>query len=285
MNNNKIGCLGWIVVLLFLAPIIELIINFWYVLVAGVIIYLVWDYWDKRKAREAMDQQTTTISPPDPPKPKEIVKPSYLPQVINYQDVLDYVDLEPPIMKIEGNKYINSWTGNITASPKSMDETIYRIKQFGHQKKTFEVLFDKSKFNHAEALHEYYEVISTPFYEGGLLAYQRGDFDKAEIWWIKVFDVLPFRISERLRAMYRKQHRYKDVVDMYRRALKIGKDKLSAAQEDRMVKEKNKAGEVLLNHLNDDQSRGIATLSSLADNRFVEELKGLSRPDTDDVKS
>lgn len=147
--------------------------------------------------------------------------------------------------------------------------------RFGHQEKIFEHLADLAKHTSIEVIRQYLSVIATPYYEGAMLAYKRGNLDKAEMWWLKVFDIQPVSVSHRLAILYRKQHRYKDLVDMYIKALKYAQTSyiyLNTTQENSLLDEKNKAGELLLKNLNNDQSKGFRRYSSLVDQRFIKEL-------------
>ena len=75
--------------------------------------------------------------------------------------------------------------------------------------------------------------------------------------------------------MYRKQHRYQDVVDMYSRAINECKNsprKIRDSFYQNMVHEFIKAGNKALQYKNVDKSQGIQNYDSPADMQFAASL-------------
>lgn len=283
MKNNNAGCLGQIIGLFILLWLLCLIIDYWYIIaiIIGVIVLFWWLGSRRTKAYQKRYPTSNSANIKTATKPQNIVQP-YIPQPIKYDDIKEYAKNEPPIMKMEGNKYINSWTGHKCASPKALAITKDKLDNFGHQKLTYEHLVKLSVDDPEKAVKQYLLTISSPYYDGGMLAYQRGDLDKAELWFSQILDSLPVQASQRLAIIFKRSKRYKDMVDVYRKALDYCQNNYitsTTTQYNDLVTRKNKAGNLLINHLNDDQSEGIKQFPTLIDFKFIKELQHTSKPD------
>lgn len=274
--------IGWLIAIIFIAALAALayalLVKFWWlILIVGV-----WYFWKQHKDNHAVSNKKVISQPEHKtvqpinrhPKKKNV----YLPKPVKAQDVLDYLKVLPSPMILEGGKSINTRTGNPMASKKAIDLSIQRVKGLGdHQQLTFRHLVDVSEYDRVEATRDYLGVISARYYDGAMLAYQCGDWVLAEKWWLSIIDVLPYECSKRLAILYRKQHRYKDVSDMYAVAINDSKKPyihLRPGKDQDMVSAFIKASEKYLDKKDMDNSKGVKTYPSLIDLKFVDELVG-----------
>lgn len=277
--------IGWLIAIIFIAALAalayELLVKFWWlILIVGVVLY----FWKKNK-KKLQQNHSKIEKKPNSSKaapsiglkiaknPKALnVK---LPSPVNYDDVMYYLNNGPSIMTLEHGNHINSRTGNPVLSAQSIEQTKEKIQRFGHQQKTFRHLANLSLIDPQQALKQYCDTVATPFFEGGLLAYQQGDYDLAEEWWLSVIDLMPFEASRRLATLYRKQHRFKDISDMYAIAINDA-DKayihLRPKQSEQMVAKFVSASQKALAKKKTDKSKGVKTYPSLIDLKFVDEL-------------
>ncbi|KRM81369.1 hypothetical protein FC35_GL000149 [Limosilactobacillus coleohominis DSM 14060] len=110
----------------------------------------------------------------------------------------------------------------------------------------------------------------------GEVAYKQGDWDIAEKWWLSVLDIRPTNVTHKLEIMYRKQKRYKDIVDMYSLAAKHAAyyAKLTGQNMTKeIVSSRNLAGEELLNNLENDKSRGVIEYPTMINKKFINRLQ------------
>lgn len=179
-------------------------------------------------------------------------------------EIISYLNQKPEIIEQNG-KEINKNTGYKTAKQSSIAASEYDLREVINWGR-------KDDFYSAD---DYFTSIYLPYYYAGILAYKRGNWDKAEAWWLSVLNLKPEVVSQKLAILYRKQHRYKDVVDMYILALKYANNSLLNMRKDyyeRLVNDKDKAGELLLKHLNNDKSLGLKSYPNRADMEFAEKL-------------
>lgn len=281
--------LGWLIAIIWIAAIVAVgytfVVKFWWlILIVAVAFY----FWKKRKNKKAPQQNSTKINQkPDSSKvePAKALKTDEtkeirnvkLPAPVNYDDVMYYLNNGPNIMTIEGGKHINATNGNPVLSANAIEQTKEKIQRFGHQTATYRHLVDLSLINPQEAVRQYFEVVATPYFEGGLLAYECGDWVLAEKWWLSIIDVHPYECSKRLAILYRKQHRYKDISDMYAVAINDSKKPyihLRPGQDQDMVSAFMKASEKYLDKKDMDNSKGVKTYPSLIDMKFIDVLNG-----------
>lgn len=171
-------------------------------------------------------------------------------------------------MTLEHGKHINSQTGNPVLSARSIEQTKEKIQRFSHQQKTFRHLANLSLIDPQKAVKQYCNTVATPFFEGSLLAYQQGDYDLAEEWWLSVLDLQPFEVSQKLATLYRKQHRYKDMSDMYAKAINVVEKspvKLNQEKHDKMMSSFMSASEKAVGQSMKDKSKGIKPYEIRAD--------------------
>ena len=265
-----------IIVLLLVAFVVAFIAKFWWLI---LIVVAVWYFWKQHKDNHAAlnkkvisQPEHKTVNNVKHPKKKNV----YLPKPVKAQDVLDYLKVLPSSMPLEDGKTINTRTGNPMASKKAIDLSISRVKGLGnHQQWTFRHLVDMANYDRVEATKEYLGVISARYYDGAMLAYQCGDWELAEKWWLLIIDLLPYECSKRLAILYRKQHRYKDVSDMYALAINDSKKPyihLRPGQDQDMVSAFMKASEKYLDKKDMDNSKGVKTYPSLIDMKFIDVL-------------
>lgn len=266
-----------IIVLLLVAFVVAFIAKFWWLI---LIVVAVWYFWKQHKDNHAASNKKVISQPEHKtvqpinryPKKKNV----YLPKPVKAQDVLDYLKVLPSPMILEGGKSINTRTGNPMASKKAIDLSIQRVKGLGdHQQWTFRHLVEVSEYDRVGATREYLDVISTRYYDGAMLAYQCGDWALAERWWLSIVDLLPYECSKRLAILYRKQHRYKDVSDMYAVAINDSEKPyihLRPGQDQKMVSAFMKASEKYLDKKDKDKSKGVKTYPSLIDMKFIDVL-------------
>lgn len=280
MKKSNIGLAGWIIIVILW--IMALVNRFWYVIVAIIALIAIILYF-KRKPQEAkhhnkLNSETTKhaqqANPSVTPQTNEHFH-DYIPDPHNYDEVFDYAKMEPPIMRLENHKYLNSWTHNYTSSPNSLMQTQNKIKPRNNWPFVFHHLLQLADINADEAIQQYLEVTATTYYEGALLAYKRGDLEKAEIWFLKVFDLLPIKVAKRLSIIYGKQHRYADIVHVYIQAIAYTDNWYIFTTDNDLAKlaeAKEKAKTRADKHTQDDQSKGFNTPISLIDRKFLNEL-------------
>lgn len=267
-----------IIVLLLVAFVVAFIAKFWWLI---LIVVAVWYFWKKHKANHAASNKKV-ISQPEHKTVDPVTRPNkknvYLPKPVKAQDVLDYLKVLPSPIILEGGKSINTRTGNPMVSKKAIDLSIQRVKGLGsHQQLTFRHLVEMTNYDRIGATREYLGVISARYYDGAMLAYQCGDWALAEKWWLSIIDLLPYECSKRLAILYRKQHRYKDVSDMYAVAINDSEKPyvhLRPGQDQKMVSSFMKSSEKYLAMKDKDKSKGVKTYPSLVDLRFVDVLNG-----------
>lgn len=267
-----------IIVLLLVAFVVAFIAKFWWLI---LIVVAVWYFWKQHKDNHAASNKKV-ISQPEHKTVNNVKHPKkknvYLPKPVKAQDVLDYLKVLPSSMPLEDGKTINTRTGNPMASKKAIDLSISRVKGLGnHQQWTFRHLVDMANYDRVEATKEYLGVISARYYDGAMLAYQCGDWELAEKWWLLIIDLLPYECSKRLAILYRKQHRYKDVSDMYALAINDSKKPyihLRPNQDQKMVSAFMKASEKYLDKKDKDKSKGVKTYPSIVDLKFIDVLNG-----------
>lgn len=277
--------IGWLIAIIFIAALAafayELLVKFWWlILIVGVVFY----FWKKNKKKPQQNHSkiekkpnSSKAAPSSGPKietnPKILnVKP---PSPVNYDDVMYYLNNGPSIMTLEHGKHINSQTGNPVLSARSIEQTKEKIQRFGHQQKTFRHLANSSLIDPQKAVKQYCDTVATPFFEGGLLAYQQGDYDLAEEWWLSVLDLQPFEVSQKLATLYRRQHRYMDMSDMYAKAINLVEKspvKLNQEKHDKMISSFMSASEKAVGQSKQDKLKGIKPYETRADTEFIHQL-------------
>lgn len=278
MKNNNIGCFGWAFLIFIALWMLGLFIEFWYIFVSIAILAVIIVWWKNKSTEQKPAKQKSNESIPTEVKPKlhtiDPYRNAYIPHP-NYDEIFEYVRMEPPIMRLENHKYLNSWTNNYTASPKSLLATQNKIHPNKDWTPVYKELLRLSKINSDEAIREYLEVLMVNYYEGGLLAYKRGDFDKAEQWFLQVLDVNPLLVSKRLAVLFNKEKRYSDVVYVYSRAIEFTNNwfiMISESNKSKLLEEYRKAQEKLAKLADKDCSKGITIPNSIIDHRFLNEL-------------
>lgn len=279
--------IGWLIAIIWITAIVAvgftLVEKFWWLILIVIAVYLLWRKYRKQPQQDKPKTEKKTNSSKVAPdnsskiaKNKEISNVK-LPNSVNYDDVMYYLNNKPSIMTLEHGKHINSQTGNPVLSARSIEQTKEKIQRFGHQQKTFRHLANLSLIDPQKAVKQYCNTVATPFFEGGLLAYQQGDYDLAEEWWLSVLDLQPFEVSQKLATLYRKQHRYKDMSDMYAVAINDSKKPyihLRPNHDQEMVSEFMKASEKYLDKKDKDKSKGVKTYPSIIDMKFIDVLNG-----------
>lgn len=278
MKNNNPGCLAYGIIILIVLFVIGLVIEYWYIVLALIIIAIAITWYKSSHKSNGATTVRASVKPSEtvttPTVEKHSVK-HYLPKLPSIDDIMDYTEKKPPVMAAEGHKFINTWTGHNCAAPQSIQQTYDQLKLFHFRDDTFKHLIDLARYNHQLAIQQYLETISTPYYEGGLLAYKRGDYDLAELWLAQSLPLQPVIASQRLAIIYRKECRYKDMTAAYINALKyVDKlpKKISISEITLLTNKREKAAHTLLGHLQDDESQGIPQPQHLQDDKFIEEL-------------
>lgn len=296
MKNKNIGCFGWIIIMIFLIWLIGLIIEYWKIFLLIMSLWIALIIFQNYQTSKSISSNKTHCSPSNQVKHSTEVnhvshqrsthnsgtKPSlshkYIPDPVNYDDVMHYLKKDPPVVIKDNGEYINGQTGKPMSNPQSIQQTCDKILHFDHQTDSFKHCLEiaHSK-NSQEAVNMYLAIISTPYYEGARLAYQRGDYKQAENFLLKIIDIQPLIVSNRLANIFRREHRYKDMVDIYRAVLNRAQRpfaivRLSSQNQQIIIEARNKAGELLISHLNNDQSKGFNTRSSIVDIKFIQEL-------------
>lgn len=138
------------------------------------------------------------------------------------------------------------------------------------------------KGNSKMAIDDYLLSIELPFNQAGILAYKQGDWDLAEKWWLSVLDIRPTNVLHRLKVMYHKQHRYKDVVELYKIAEPLVKNydfltgentyKIMFAKDAVFTEEKHKYN---------DQSLGVTLYPSKIDQDYLKLLQSVGQEVTE----
>ena len=175
-----------------------------------------------------------------------------------------YLKSEPKI-DLENGKRVNQRTGYPLSKQSVIESNQYGLRQLLHQPK-------RNDYIDAD---DYFIDVYLPYLYAGELAYKQGDWDKAEKWWLTALNLRPEVISKKLAIMYRKQHRYQDVVDMYSQAINECKNsprKIRDSFYQNMVHEFIKAGNKALQYKNVDKSQGIQNYDSPADMQFAASL-------------
>lgn len=250
MKNNNPGCLGWGIAIFALLWLLSLAITYWYLIVAVIVIYLIFyaiksrkeqpeqathipepkassskDHVSSNQARKSNHTDLKHIekkSVPSKPSPK---KKSY-PVHRDYKELYDYLAMSPKIVK-ENNKLVNKRTGCPLAKQSSIELSINQFRQLIALPKNN--YFEEAENDYGlfySAIHSYFSDTYIPYYYIGIIAYKRGDWDKAERWWLSILNLCPCSVSKKLAIMYRKQKRFNDVVILYTWALQLANEPL-----------------------------------------------------------
>lgn len=277
----------WIFVILFvlglIAVVIEFFVKFWWIL---LIIWVILYFWAKH--HKQVTTQTNTVSSEitqkassqvqvqKPTKPKN--ESNYFPKKIDYQEVLGYLNSLPFPMLLEDGKTINPRNGKPMPKQQVIEQVTRKIKRcINNQRPAFSHFISLSGYDRVEAARQYLLSVASPYYEGAMLAYKCCDWTLAERWWLSIIDLLPYESSKRLAILYRKQHRYKDVSDMYAVAINDSKKPyihLRPGQDQKMVSAFMKASEKYLAKKDKDKSKGVKTYPSIVDMKFIDVLNG-----------
>lgn len=199
-------------------------------------------------------------------------------QIKKYFDIYKY--LHHHVNSIpKNNKLINSSTGYPLAKKSSISRTRDELEQILSYPEEDYIEMAKYDSDEKTTIDMYLTSIYLPYYFAGILAYKQGDWNKAEKWWLSVLNLKPFIVSNKLAIMYRKQHRYQDVLTMYQNAIQFANEPLlsiSDGEYQQLADEMKKAGETAAKHQNIDKSTGVQSYSNKADMKFMMKLKELS---------
>lgn len=277
--------IGWIfailIVLGLIACVIEFFIKFWWLLLIVLVICYFWAKNHKQpKPASSKTEPQEKNNPPitNQPVAKTKIKNVYLPKRLDYQEVLGYLNSLPFPMLLEDGKIINPRNGKPMPKQQNIERSTSKIKKcINNQRFAFKHFVDLSRYDRTEATRQYLLSLSSPYYEGAMLAYKCNDFLLAEKWQLSIIDLLPYEVSHRLAILYRKQHRYKDVSDMYAIAINDSRKPyihLRPGQDQKMVSAFMKASEKYLDKKDKDKSKGVKAYPSLVDLRFIDVLNG-----------
>lgn len=199
-------------------------------------------------------------------------------QIKKYFDIYKYLHHHVNSIS-KNNKLINSSTGYPLAKKSSISRTRDELEQIlGYPEEDY---IETAKYdNDAKATIDIYLTsIYLPYYFAGVLAYKQGDWNKAEEWWLSVLNLKPFIVSNKLAIMYRKQHRYQDILTMYQYAIQFANEPLlsiSDGEYQQLSDEMNKAEEGAIKHQHNDKSTGVNSYPNRANMKFMMKLKELS---------
>ena len=155
-------------------------------------------------------------------------------------------------------KNINVSTGWPMAKQSSIDREIINYKEILRFSKTEKpVIYDtdsdeikKSKLRFYEEQKDLEKFL--PAYQRGLIAYKRGEWEKAEKLWMPLMEFNPSVITEKMAIMLRKEKRFKDEIYVIKLGIKyLNKD------DSKLVDRLSKAETFYSNHKDQDESKGI----------------------------
>jgi hypothetical protein len=266
---SKHSLVYWVVIIVVVIYYIKEIIEdwqFWPVFLAIIIGCFVWQYLDDKKKDRRYGKNTTNNF-----KSEKVAHTEQSEGKLNSNidsRIIKYLNKEPKVLIVEG-KRINQRTN----CPAAKQSSIERAKGVIEANDLYE---DPSVIpTPYSGPEDYFVHVYLPYYHTGILAYKRGDWDIAEWCWLYVLTLKPEVVSQKLAIMYRKQHRYQDVVDMYIKAINACESPLVSIRErfyQNMVHEFIKAGNKALQYKNIDKSRGIKNYDSPADMQFAASL-------------
>lgn len=167
---------------------------------------------------------------------------------------------QQPSFKNVGKKRINSRTGYPLAKQTSIDRS--RKELIDMFSLPYVNYYEEARYGKTMAIGDYLLGIELPFLHAGIVAYKQGDWDLAEKWWLSVLDIRPTNVLHKLEVMYRKEQRYKDIVQLYKIAGPLVKkydrltniDTYSTYESEAILKEEA--------HKKEDHSIGIKTYPS-----------------------
>lgn len=268
---SKHSLVYWVVIIVVVIYYIKEIIEdwqFWPVFLAIIIGCFVWQYFEDKGKRNQVEKsdvnkpkRNTDIAKKSPQihknttntKPtaatKEIHKPSTKWELNPW--ITNYLDKDPVIFSKNG-KRVNKRTGYVLASELSIETSKNDLFNAISKYKTG-VSF-KVKDN------VFQELVSSVYFRAGVLAYKRGDWDLAERAWLTIISLEPEKVSKRLSIMFRKQERYRDISDMYAKAINACDGSLVSISDDsyqNMVSAFIKASEQAVKKKESDRSRGV----------------------------
>lgn len=137
-------------------------------------------------------------------------------EIINYQEVLHFSPTEKPVIYDSDS-----------------DETKKRKLKFYEEHK------DLDKF--------------LPAYYKGLIAYKRGEWEKAEELWMPLMEFNPSVITKKMAIMLRKEKRFKDEIYVIKMGIKYS----NKTDNPTLVNRLSKAETFYNNHKDQDESKGI----------------------------
>lgn len=250
--------------------------DYWPLFLLVVIVCVVWEYIDEYIAdKNKGSKHGGKIEAPKqlaPEKPKTQTKESQQPtpkpiekEVKIDPRILTYVEQKPEVIT-ENGKRINKRTGYPLAKQSSIETSECR----------FEEVLNYPDNSEPFDVDDYFIGVYLPYFFAGEIAYKRGDWDIAEAIWLSVLGLCPESVSGKLAIMYRKQHRYQDVADMYVKAINYA-DKFPRKVRDdyyqRMVSDLIHAGEKAELNQKKDKSVGLQDYESPADMEFAASLE------------
>ena len=230
--------------------------------IAVLIVIMILIYHFTKKKKETKQHQIVQTIP---------VKNNVIPNPRRHlKEIKNYLKTTPPF-RVEGNKRVNERTGHPLAKQSSID----RSKEQLHETLSFKSdnYYEEACYSHSHAIDNYLLGIELPYLDAGIVAYKQGDWDLAEKWWLSVLDIRPTNVTKKLEIMYRKQHRYKDIVTMYKKANLFVRKYDQLVHVDTYSSFKNLTVLEEENHTKSDQSIGVKDYPSKVDMEYVHLLQ------------
>ncbi|WP_076459435.1 tetratricopeptide repeat protein [Limosilactobacillus caccae] len=284
-RNNSVqgaGCASWLI-LGFL--ILAFIISYPVIAVAMIVIigYFIYRYKHKRIYITTEKVKSTSLPKTDI-KPQTSIKKidsdwknfSHTPQR-HYSELQHYISEKPEII-VKDKKIINVRTGYPLAKQSSIETSIMQFQEnLTMPEQNYVEMAQYGYFD--TAVENYFIATYLPYYFAGIVAYKRGDWDRAEAWWLSVLNLRPLTVSQKLAIMYRKQKRFEDVVRMYNWSLQFANEPLLRLREDeyqQLISNLEKARKNAAKHKQIDCSLGLREYPNRADMAFIQYLKKIS---------
>jgi tetratricopeptide (TPR) repeat protein len=241
------------------------------IIIIAIIIYVI--YNKKKKAKQEQEearQELFSEFDEKVPNPKT-----------DFREIILYFD-QPLDFELKEDVRVNKRTGYPLAKQTSIDRSRNEFKEVMSfpNNNYYEIAKGNSEIgingNSKMAIDDYLLSIELPFHQAGILAYKQGDWDLAEKWWLSVLDIRPTNVLHRLKVMYRKQHRYKDIVELYKIAEPLVKnyDFLTGENTYTIMFEKD-AVFTEEKHKYNDQSLGVTLYPSKIDQKYLKLLQSV----------
>lgn len=189
--------------------------------------------------------------------------------------------------KSTNKKRINVATGYPMATENSIKKSVDEFNSNKNYKIDVKELFEIASYDlrfkedgYYISVQRYINDLSLATGSSAMLHYKRGEWQEAEKDWIRVLNLSPLYTANRLRIMYKKQKRYKDIVTVYKKAIEysnlpyisLSKD---GCKELRSTYEKAKAE--YAKYKEKDKSLGVSFNAYPVDLELVKKLKETSQ--------